>query len=136
MPAPDLVPVKFALTRGLSLGLEGGDVTQLQLFLASDKSVYPEGLVTGFFGRLTVSAVKRFQAKYGIDQLGIVGPKTLAKLNELMNVSVPPVSPPAAPSAPVSPAASSADLNKVQELQAQINSLMQLLNQLKSQQAQ
>lgn len=46
--------------------------------------VYPEGLVTGYFGSLTEKAVKRFQTKYGIEQTGFVGPQTRSKLNSLI----------------------------------------------------
>lgn len=71
------------LTRSLTLGMSGDEVKALQELLASDSEVYPEGLTTGFFGALTEKAVKRFQKKHGIEQVGSVGPKTLAKLNSL-----------------------------------------------------
>lgn len=71
------------LSRSLFVGLKGDDVKQLQEYLAQDKALYPEGLTTGYFGRLTEAAVKRFQAKHGIETVGIVGPKTRAKLNNL-----------------------------------------------------
>lgn len=53
--------------------------------------MYPEKLVTGYFGPLTLKAVQRFQTKYGIVSSGSpsttgygrVGPRTRAKLNEL-----------------------------------------------------
>lgn len=83
LPSQSSAVAKFA--RALAFGSKGNDVTALQLFLAKDVSIYPEGMVTGFFGRLTEQAVKRFQKKYGIDQLGIAGPKTRAKLNELIS---------------------------------------------------
>lgn len=70
------------LVRSLSQGMSGDDVKTLQAILAADPSIYPEGLVTGFYGSLTSKAVKRFQQKYGIEALGLVGPKTLKKLNE------------------------------------------------------
>lgn len=73
------------IKRALALGSKGADVTALQTFLAKDTSVYPEGVISGYFGKLTEQAVKRFQKKYGIDQLGITGPKTRAKLNQLMS---------------------------------------------------
>ena len=68
-----------------------GQVSALQKFLAEDNEVYPEGLVTGFFGNLTEQAVKRFQAKYGVVSsgspettgYGMVGPKTRAKIQEV-----------------------------------------------------
>lgn len=39
----------------------------------------------GFFGTKTFNAVRKFQSKYGILTTGFVGPKTLAKLNQLYN---------------------------------------------------
>ncbi|HEY4501505.1 MAG TPA: peptidoglycan-binding domain-containing protein [Candidatus Paceibacterota bacterium] len=68
----------------LRMGSNGEDVRVLQKILSSDPSLYPEGLVTGFFGPLTELAVKRLQAKLKIDQVGAVGPQTLAKINELL----------------------------------------------------
>ncbi|MEK7133545.1 MAG: fibronectin type III domain-containing protein [Patescibacteria group bacterium] len=72
-----------ALIRTLRQGTSGEDVKILQALLAADPSIYPEGMVSGFFGRLTAQAVKRFQKKHGFEQVGDVGPKTLKKLNEL-----------------------------------------------------
>jgi peptidoglycan hydrolase-like protein with peptidoglycan-binding domain len=81
------------LTRSLYLGLRdeiaGGQVSELQKFLAKDQEVYPEGLVTGYYGRLTEKAVQRWQAKYGVISsggpavtgYGVVGPKTRAKIS-------------------------------------------------------
>ncbi len=75
---------KLRLTRSLSLGMTSEEVKLLQEILATDPDIYPEGLVTGYFGPLTEKAVKKFQAKFGIEQVGNVGPKTLAKLNTLL----------------------------------------------------
>src|SRR3989344_7067155 len=47
----------------LELGSRGDQVVILQTLLSLDSDVYPEGLITGFFGPLTENAVKRFQAK-------------------------------------------------------------------------
>src|SRR3989344_4733583 len=71
------------LTRNLSRGSSGDDVRKLQEFLAKDKDIYPEGLLTGFFGPRTETAVKKWQGKYGIEQVGVIGPKTLSKFREL-----------------------------------------------------
>jgi peptidoglycan hydrolase-like protein with peptidoglycan-binding domain len=77
----------------LQKGTYGDEVTKLQEILAGDREIYPEGLVTGFFGPLTLRAVKKFQEKYSGDILaplnlsaatGFVGSSTLKKLNELM----------------------------------------------------
>ena len=77
-----------AVTSRMSPGDSGEQVSALQTFLAADTSVYPEGLVTGFYGPLTTSAVQRYQCKYGIvcegdvatTGYGRVGPATLAKI--------------------------------------------------------
>ena len=72
------------LLRQLRQGMTGEDVELLQEILATDLDVYPEGLVTGYFGQLTEKAVRRFQKIAGIEQVGVVGPKTLARINELL----------------------------------------------------
>lgn len=84
------------LTVNLQRGSSGSQVTALQTALKTDVSVYPEGIVSGFFGALTEKAVQRFQAKYGIVSSGTpattgygrVGPKTRAKLNEVFGGGV------------------------------------------------
>ncbi len=73
-----------ALYRQLQLGMRGADVGELQTFLAEDASVYPSGLVTGYFGTLTKGGVIRFQAQNGISTVGRVGPQTLGVINSQM----------------------------------------------------
>ncbi|MBI3020193.1 MAG: exo-alpha-sialidase [Parcubacteria group bacterium] len=80
----------FIFSRTLRKGNSGAEVKKLQEILAVMPDVYPEKLVTGYFGVLTRQAVQRFQAKNGIvssgDEkttgYGLVGPKTRKKLNE------------------------------------------------------
>lgn len=72
------------LNRQLEIGMSGSDVSALQTFLALDQTIYPQGLVTGYFGSLTKSAVSNFQARNGIDTVGRVGPITLSVLNAQM----------------------------------------------------
>jgi peptidoglycan hydrolase-like protein with peptidoglycan-binding domain len=85
-----LAPISFAgaqtatISTSLDIGSTGPDVTTLQTFLAKDPSIYPQGLVTGYFGSLTSAAVKNFQARYGIDVVGRVGPITRDKINSLI----------------------------------------------------
>lgn len=72
------------LTSQLDFGSQNQNVTNLQLFLAANPAIYPEGLVTGYYGALTRTAVIRFQTQYGIDPVGRVGPLTMAKINTLI----------------------------------------------------
>ncbi len=71
-----------ALITTLREGAQGDMVKTLQAILSADPNVYPEGLITGFYGKLTSKAVARFQKKLGLPQVGWVGPKTLEKLNK------------------------------------------------------
>ncbi len=75
-------------------GERGEAVKCLQRFLAKQgQEIYPEGLISGFFGALTKQAVIRFQEKYANEILtplgltnptGTVGPATLAKIKALL----------------------------------------------------
>lgn len=88
-PAPSTLP---EFSRPLSLGSRGDNVRDLQAFLAKDKEIYPEGLITGYFGPLTQRAIQRFQEKHNIVTAGTpsasgygqFGPKTIAKVKELL----------------------------------------------------
>lgn len=73
------------LNRQLQLGMSGSDVTALQTFLAKDPTIYPQGLITGYYGFLTKAAVSNFQNRNGISAVGRVGPATLPVLNLQMN---------------------------------------------------
>lgn len=64
----------------LSPGNTGLAVTLLQSTLKQDGSIYPEGLVTGFYGPMTERAVMRFQTQYGLPATGIVDRPTLERL--------------------------------------------------------
>ena len=122
----------FVFTREFGLGSEGDDVLQLQVYLAADSSLYPEGKITGYYGSLTVSAVKRFQARYGISQVGRVGPQTMAKLNELMGQGmgvgpipqVPPAASPVTGTGADDEAARAALQNQINDLQSMVDSLL------------
>src|SRR5258708_21669498 len=58
----------------LARGASGPDVAALQEFLKTMPDVYPEGSVTGYFGSLTEKTVKKFQAKYCLEPIGVVVP--------------------------------------------------------------
>ena len=82
--AKEEIKSAIRIARQLDIGARGKDVRLLQEVLASDPEIYPEGLVTGYFGPLTYGAVKNFQKKMGVENVGRVGPKTMAKINELL----------------------------------------------------
>lgn len=81
----DLNEEVAALTRTLAVGSSGDDVEDLQEFLANDPTLYPEGIISGYFGTLTEAAVRRFQERFGLEQVGVVGPMTRGTLNKLFN---------------------------------------------------
>ena len=69
----------------LSRQLEvGSDVSLLQTFLAKDITIYPQGIVSGYFGFLTKAAVSNFQSRNGLPAVGRVGPQTLPVINAQM----------------------------------------------------
>jgi peptidoglycan hydrolase-like protein with peptidoglycan-binding domain len=72
------------LYRQLQVGSRGADVSSVQTFLAQDPALYPQGLVTGYYGFLTKSAVSNFQSANGISAVGRIGPATLPVLNAAM----------------------------------------------------
>ena len=114
-----------SLTANLSYGSSGSQVASLQKFLAQYPSIYPSGLVTGFFGNLTRQAIINFQAGYGIAtsiEYGIVGPVTRAKINAIIASG--------SLAGTISPTAGQATLEA--ELQADL-ALLQKLEQLLAQ---
>ena len=72
------------LIKQLRKGMSGDDVKILQELLATDPDIYPDGLITGYFGKLTEKAVRKLQKKLCLEEVGSVGPKTLWKINELL----------------------------------------------------
>jgi peptidoglycan hydrolase-like protein with peptidoglycan-binding domain len=87
-------------------------VKTLQALLIGKGHLAP-GNITGFFGALTRAAVQKFQCEQGIvcsgneatTGFGIIGPKTLARLQALGGIS-------SAPSTSATPASSSPSLTR------------------------
>ncbi len=77
---PTTAKPKYKFTKYLSMGALGAEVSALQTRLLYEK-VYT-GPVTGKFGAQTYAAVKAYQKKNKITQLGVVGPATRALLNK------------------------------------------------------
>lgn len=74
--------ITFNSTRILKYGSKGSDVVDLQKALNSLKCGKLK--VDGKYGSKTKKAVIAFQRKYGLKPDGIVGPKTKAKIKELL----------------------------------------------------
>ena len=72
------VETEQAIARLESVDAAVADTREVQTRLK--KWGYYTGNVDGINGPLTISAVKRFQKKYGLTQDGIVGPLTAAKM--------------------------------------------------------
>lgn len=78
----------------LQIGSSGEDVSKLQSFLSKDGNIYPQGLVTGYFGQDTQEAVQRWQMLQGIvatgtpqsTGYGVVGPRTRSEINKEMEM--------------------------------------------------
>lgn len=88
--------ISGSFTRGLDKGMMHAEVKQLQMALNSDpdtkiaeSGVGSPGNESEYFGTLTLRAVQKFQVKHslasqGDSGYGYVGPKTRAKLNEIL----------------------------------------------------
>lgn len=63
-------------------GQRGDLVKILQAILAKDPTILDQKYITGYFGPKTKEAVKKYQKKHGLSQVGNVGPKTLALINK------------------------------------------------------
>ena len=68
---------------GLRVGMTDADIKVIQEALASDPTIYPGGFKTGYFGPLTVEAIKKFQAKNGLEVTGEINPETKAALDTI-----------------------------------------------------
>ncbi|MCD6550021.1 peptidoglycan-binding protein [bacterium] len=67
---------QVASVQALGIGSRGEEVKAIQEILKEDPTVYPEGLVTGYFGRLTNKALQRVQKKFGIYPTGVLDSET------------------------------------------------------------
>lgn len=92
--ASPTIPAGFKFSQTLRYGNRGLEVSYLQIFLKSQGAeIYPEGIVTGFYGSATQQAVIRFQEKYQEEILmplgftkgtGVLGQATRTKINNLL----------------------------------------------------
>jgi len=87
-----MIEFKSEITEELDMKSRGVEVEILQTWLAKDINIYPDRLVTGYFGSLSKEAVIRFQQKYSdeilkpwglLEGTGIVDQATREKLNSV-----------------------------------------------------
>jgi len=75
----------FVFGQDLYYGMTSSEIKCLQQFLANlGSNIYPEKLITGYYGTLTKAAVQRYQALKGIIATGYFGPLTRAVANKKM----------------------------------------------------
>ncbi|KKW20132.1 MAG: hypothetical protein UY63_C0001G0037 [Parcubacteria group bacterium GW2011_GWA2_51_10] len=117
----------YNFTKMLQRGSRGRDVEELQKILIAAGYLDIEA-PTAFFGVMTEAAVKAYQEANGLEQVGVVGPKTRALLNKGTSSKMPF----AAPSAITD---EQRDLLIV-ELMAKVRELTAKLEALKAQQLQ
>ena len=78
------VKEEIKITKELYKGVSGNEVKEVQKFLKQFSEIYPEGLVTGYYGPLTEKAVKKFQTKEGLPATGKIDDTTRNKINEYL----------------------------------------------------
>ncbi len=126
-PSPVASLISPVFNKDLDFGARGEDVKRLQELLKQDKSIYPEGQVTSYFGGLTRAAIIKFQIKYGVIKNandlgnGRLGPKTRAKLKEIFGSPTSQPAPTPAPT-PIVPQSSSDSVQR-SALQKQLDAL-------------
>lgn len=62
----------------LAYGSTNDDIARIQRLLATDPTIYEYGVDSGFFGPKTQEAIRRFQSRFGLDTVGVIGPSTRA----------------------------------------------------------
>ncbi len=86
--------IREELKEGLKEGVTDEDVKKVQELLASDSTIYPRGLVSGYYGPLTKEAVMAFQKRHNLPQTGEVDAATkklmLEYFKEKKNGKIPP----------------------------------------------
>ncbi|MBU6500890.1 MAG: peptidoglycan-binding protein [Patescibacteria group bacterium] len=70
----------FTFENDLGPGAQSRKVAQLQLLLAEDANIYPQGLITSYFGALTQNALRRFQKQNNLPATGFADAPTRAAL--------------------------------------------------------
>jgi len=131
IPAMTFTPQTLPqLTGPFSFGMRSEQVRILQQYLNTDDSIgFPASSITGYYGPMTRAAVAGFQAKHNIEQTGLAGSITRAKLNALYGLS-------GTQTVQIQPAANVASMTEaqkqvlIQQLQQQLAILTQQLQEI------
>ena len=51
----------------MRIGSRSSEVTRLQELLAKDSSLYPQKIVSGYYGQLTEAAIKKLKINFNVD---------------------------------------------------------------------
>lgn len=73
------------ISQNWALGQTSSEIRLIQAALAKIPGVYPQGLVTGYFGKLTQAAISRFQVRNNLPAAGIIDTATRQRLNQLLD---------------------------------------------------
>lgn len=79
------VPAK---SLNLKRGSVGDSVRSVQQILKHDKAIYPEGVVSGYYGAFTENAVKKLQAKHGLATTGFIDDTTYRLLFPQLTLTI------------------------------------------------
>lgn len=79
-----LAAIQGELKSGLVEGMKDDDIKKIQELLATDPTVYPGGIVSGYYGPMTKEAIKRFQERHGLVMTGQVDEETKRLMQEYM----------------------------------------------------
>ncbi len=75
-----------ATTKDLKLGETNSDIGKIQKVLATDATLYPEGIVSDYFGPLTQAAIERLQSRLNLPVTGVVDSAVIDALPNLPTV--------------------------------------------------
>jgi len=78
----------YVFPDALRVGDKNKHVEHLQVLLAGEPSLYPQGRITSYFGPLTEGAVKAFQKRHKLPATGVANTTTLKKLEQLSSIEV------------------------------------------------
>ncbi len=74
--------IREEIRGGLAEGMENDDIRKIQELLATDPSIYPRGIVSGYYGSLTREAIENFQKRHDLPVTGKIDEATKDLMQE------------------------------------------------------